>query len=259
MDHWFTYFGTELLGSAILIILGNGAIANGVLKGTKGWKNSNFLMIALGWGFALGMGVLVATALGGKGHLNPAVTLAFVVNHWTDNVGVWGLFPIFLVGQILGFLIGQIIVDLVYSQQILAYFRRTKRDFKTEGHKSVLSMHATVPQTRVIWSNFLMEFIGTAVLVVVILSIGKFNIAANLNFVPPILLTLTLAAIGCSLSGTTGFAVNPFRDLMPRVVYQVLILSPCANRRESADWGYSWIPIVAPLVAGAVAGACFLA
>lgn len=258
MNNWYIYFGTEILGSALLIILGNGVIANVVLRGTKGHKNSNFLMIALGWGFALGIGVFVATALGGKGHLNPAVTLAFVVNHWTTNVGAWGLLPLFWVGQILGFLIGQIIVDLVYSQQILSYFRRTKKDFKTEANRSVLSMHATVPQTRVVWSNFLMEFIGTVVLVLTILSVGKFNIPTDQNFLVPIFIMVALMAIGCSLSGTTGFAVNPFRDLIPRTVYQVLICLPCSDHREDADWCYSWIPVVAPLVAGAIVGACFL-
>ena len=258
MDQWFTYLGTELLGSALLIILGNGAIANVVLKGTKGWKNSNFLMIALGWGFALGIGVFVATALGGKGHLNPAVTLAFVVNHWTTNVGPWGLLPLFLVGQIAGFLVGQMVVDFVYSQQIVAYFRRTRKDFQTEANRSVLSMHATVPQTRVVWANLFVEFIGTVVLVLTILSVSKFNIPANQNFLVPTFIMIALMAIGCSLSGTTGFAVNPFRDLIPRVVYQVLILLPCTRSRESADWCYSWIPVVAPLAAGAIVGACFI-
>lgn len=258
MEHWFTYFGTELLGSLIFIILGNGVVANVLLKGTKAYKNANFLFIAFGWGFGIGVGVLVATALGGKGHLNPAVTLAYVVNHWEANVGSWGLLPIFLAGQIIGFALGQTIVDLVYSHQIYEYFRRTNHDFKANATKAVLSSHVTVPQSKIVWSSFLMEFVGTAVLIVSILAFAKFNLNGNLLFVSPLLVMLVVLAIACSLSGTTGFAINPFRDLIPRLIYQIVILLPFANQKESANWRYSWIPVFAPLSAGAIIGACFL-
>ncbi|ATZ16047.1 glycerol uptake facilitator protein [Entomoplasma freundtii] len=258
MSNWFTYFGTELLGSMLLIILGNGVVANVLLKGTSAYKNANFLMIALGWGFAVGIGALVASALGGVAQLNPAVTLAFVVNNWTKNVGSWNLLPIIIIGQALGFLLGQIIVDLVYSHQIVACFARAKKDFATENTQPVLAMHATVPQTKVTWSNFLMEFVGTAVLIITILGVGKLGIANGMTFVTPLLVMIVVMAIGCSLSGTTGYAINPFRDLMPRLVYQGLLSTSFGRKGLNADWKYSWVPVVAPLTAGAIVGACFL-
>lgn len=255
MDNWFTYFGTELLGSMILIILGNGVVANVLLKGTKA-HNSSFLIVALGWGFAVAVGVLVAGALGGPAHLNPAVTLAFVVNHWTDKVGAWGLFPIIILGQLLGFILGQILVDLVYFLQIKDYFIKLNEDFNTNATKSVLGMHATIPQNRIPWTNIIMELAGSMILIISVLALGKFS---GLPFyLVPFFVMVVVMGIGCSLSGTTGYAINPFRDLMPRIVYQVLILLPFVKQKESADWKYSWVPIVAPVSAGLIIGALFL-
>ncbi|PPE05912.1 MIP/aquaporin family protein [Williamsoniiplasma lucivorax] len=247
-----THFLTEFLGTMLLIILGNAVVANVVLKNTKGYK-TQFVMIALGWGIAVAVGATIATALGGKAHLNPAVTMAMVVNGWEKGVGEWNLLPIILIAQFLGAIVGQIIVDLFYFDHIKQYFSKETGDF---GTKSVLGMHATGPQTRTIWVNFFSEFVGTAVLITFILSIGK--IAALPSFVGPLLVGMTVLGIGCSLSGTTGYAINPFRDLSPRIVYQLLIFLPFANREEKADWSYGWIPVVAPLCAGAVVGALFL-
>lgn len=259
MENWYTYFGTELLGSMLLIILGNGVVASVTLSGTKSYKNSNFLMIALGWGFAVAIGCIVSIALGGVAHLNPAVTFAFVANNWTQNIGVWGLLPIILVGQVLGFLIGQIIVNFVFYYQIKEYFKKTNSDFKTFANQKVLGMHATVPQNRSIWNNFLTEFIATAILIIVILSLNKWiiNKTPEMAIAGAFAIMITLFAIGCSLANT-GYAINPFRDLIPRIVYQITILLPFANNKETADWKYSWIPIAAPLSAGLIVGAFFL-
>jgi len=241
---WYTHFLTEMLGSALLI-----------LKGTKA-QGSNFLFVALGWGFAVAVAALVASVLGGKAHLNPAITLAFMVDNWKDNVGDWSLLPAYLGGQAIGM---QILVDLVYSQQIVSYFKSTNEAFELNGNRAVLGMHATVPQTRKIWSNFLMEFLGTAVLTLGVLLTTKMTMAPEVGvIVVPMIVMVILMAIGTALSGTTGYAINPFRDLMPRIVYQVLILMPFANKNEGADWKYSWIPVVAPLAAGATVGAFFL-
>ncbi|ATZ16903.1 glycerol uptake facilitator protein [Williamsoniiplasma luminosum] len=252
MENAGMHFFTEFLGSLILIILGNGVVANVVLKNTKGYK-SPFLMIALGWGFAVAVGATVAAALGGKAHLNPAVTIAMVVNGWESGVGSWGLFPIFIIAQFLGFFVGQIIVDLFYFDHIKKHFKKDSEDF---GTKSVLAMHSTGPQTRTLWVNFFSEFIGTALLVTFILAIGK--IGTLPTYLGPIFVGMVIMAIGCSLSGTTGYAINPFRDLTPRIVYQLLTFLPFANREESADWQYSWIPVVAPMSAGILVGALFL-
>jgi len=266
MENWYIYFATELLGSMLLIILGNGVVANVSLKGTKEYKNSNFLTIALGWGFAVAVGALVSTAIGqssglelkGLGQLNPAITFGLIVNNWESNVGSWGLLPIILVGQMLGFIIGQILVDLVYFNQIKAYFRRTNEDFEKNAKSTVLGMHGTVPQNRVVWTNFLMEFLGTTVLVSVVFVLGLEGVGSGIGVFGPIFVMIALMGIGTALSGTTGYAVNPFRDLMPRIVYQVMIFLPFANRLESPDWKYSWIPVAAPLAAGLVVGAFFL-
>jgi len=241
-----------------LIIIGNGVVANVSLKGTKA-QGSNFLFVALGWGFAVALAALVSSVLGGKAHLNPAITLAFMVDNWKVNVGPWSWLPAFLGGQAIGMILGQIIVDLAYSQQIVSYFKSTNEAFELNANRAVLGMHATVPQTRKIWSNFFMEFLGTAVLTLGVLITTKITLDSKVAvIVVPMLVMVVLMAIGTALSGTTGYAINPFRDLMPRIVYQVLILMPFANKNEGADWKYSWIPVVAPLSAGAVVGAFFL-
>ncbi|ARU90865.1 glycerol uptake facilitator protein [Spiroplasma clarkii] len=244
MDNWLTYFMTETLGTMLLIVLGNGVVANIVLKNTKG-NNGGWIAITAGWSFAVMLGATVSVALGGDAHLNPAVTMAMIVNGWESNVGHFGLIPIMLVGQILGAIVGQIIVDLFYIKHI----HQTITE-KEEG--LVLAIHSTGPTYKNTFINCFCEFIGTSVLLVAIMATSaQFTDA---GWMGPIFVGLAVFAIGLSLGGTTGYAINPVRDLAPRLVHQFLPV----KGKGSSDWKYSWIPVVAPLLAGCVIGALFL-
>ncbi|AKU79792.1 MIP/aquaporin family protein [Spiroplasma turonicum] len=244
MENWFTHFGTELLGTFILIILGNGIVANVVLKNTKG-NNAGWLSITIGWSFAVIIGATIASALKGAAHLNPAVTIAFVVNGWEKNIGSLGLIPIFIIGQLIGAILAQIVIDIFYIKHITNSISDNKNN-------NVLAMHSTGPQYRNIFSNFFCEFFATLILVVGIFSLS--NWFSSATWMGPIFVGFIVLAIGLSLGGTTGYAINPFRDLCPRIVHQLLPLKGKSN----SDWSYSWIPVVAPMLAGIMGGALFL-
>lgn len=238
------HFGLELFGTMLLILLGNGVVANTILKNTKG-NSQGFLAITTGWGFAVLIGAMCSINLKGVGHLNPAVTVAFVIQHtWFDNNG-WFLLPAILLGQIAGAFIGQVIVDIFYWKHM--------KDTVVENEDFILAMHSTIPTKRCSYLNIFCEFIGTFVLVAAILSIGKFSDFSLGNW-GPMFVALTVFAIGLSLGGTTGYAINPVRDLIPRIVHFIL---PLKNKGKS-DWSYSWIPVVGPIAGGATASLIFL-
>ncbi|KAI92625.1 MIP/aquaporin family protein [Spiroplasma melliferum] len=241
---FFQHFGLELFGTMILIILGNGVVANILLKKTKG-NGQGFFAITAGWGFAVLIGAMISSALHGVAHLNPAVTIAMVVQRtfFVDNG--WFLLPALLLGQIVGAVIGQIIVDVFYWKHI--------KDTVTDNPDFILAMHATGPTHRNPFFNFFAEFIGTFVLIAAILAIGKYS-SGNLGPFAPFFVGLTVFGIGLSLGGTTGYAINPVRDLIPRIVHFVL---PLKNKGTS-DWSYSWIPVIAPITAGVVTSGIFL-
>ncbi|WP_339020177.1 MIP/aquaporin family protein [Spiroplasma endosymbiont of Atherix ibis] len=244
MNDWFMNFGTELIGTMILILLGNGVVANVFLKNTKG-NNGGFLSITIGWAVAVILGATISSAMGGKAHLNPAVTLAMLSNGWEKNVGSFGLLPLFFVGQIIGAILAQVILDIFYIKHIT-------HTISEKQPENVLAMHSTGPTYRNIILNFFSEFIGTVVLVLAIFA--TINWFKFYNFMGPIFVGITVLGIGLALGGTTGYAINPVRDLIPRVVYQFL---PVKNKVK-ADWQYSWIPVVAPLFAGVIVGLLFL-
>lgn len=225
-----TLFTAEILGTMTLILFGNGVVANVLLKGSKG-EGSGWIVIATGWGFGVFMGVAAGVAAGGYGHINPAVTVPLAI------IGVvpWGEVFSLVLGQFVGAFIGAV---LVY----FAYFAHWA---PTEDPGLKLAVHSTGPAVRNTSANFITEFIGTFALVFGVLAIGGAGADAVLG---PLAVGVLVWGIGLSLGGPTGYAINPARDLGPRIAHAVL---PIAGKGGS-DWNYSWIPVAAPLLGGAV-------
>lgn len=222
----------EFIGTALLIIMGNGVVANVVLNKTKG-NNSGWVVIALGWGMAVFLGVYASTKLGGSGHLNPAVTIAMTAFNGFDS----SLLITYLLAQFGGALLGGIIVWLAYKQHF---------DATTDGDTK-LAVFCNAPAIRNTGYNLITEIIGTFVLVFGALAMSNpVNSLGTLDALPVGLLVL---AIGLSLGGPTGYAINPARDLAPRIAHFIL---PIKNKRDS-DWSYSWIPVIGPIAGGCLA------
>lgn len=231
----------EFLGTMFLIILGNGVVANSVFKKTLGSK-SGWILISMGWGLAVFVGIVVANNWGTGGHLNPAVTIM----QWVKGDVNWDQALVYFASEIFGALIGQIIISLFYWNHIS----------DVENKDSIISMHSTGPtHNKKPMSNLFSEFIGTGVLVTVAMTISlsmNDSSLGILKFVGPLVMGFVVLSIGVSLGGTTGYAINPARDFIPRVVYALM---PYKNKPpKSANWSYSWIPVVAPLFAGVVVG-----
>ncbi|MEP7317388.1 MAG: MIP/aquaporin family protein [Panacibacter sp.] len=226
-----TPFIGELIGTALLIILGDGVVANVILSKTKG-NNGGLIAITFGWSMAVFVGVYVSAAASGA-HLNPAVTiaLAYSKNDWT-NV------PTYLEAQFIGAMLGAFVVWLAYKQHF----------DDTEDPNNKLGVFCTAPAKRHRTHNFITEFIGTFVFMFAVLSISKAS--SSLGSLDALPVAFVVLAIGLSLGGPTGYAINPARDLGPRIMHFLL---PIKNKRDS-DWGYSWIPVVAP-IAGALLAA----
>jgi len=224
-------FWGELLGTLVLILLGNGSVANVLLSKSKG-QNSGWIVISAGWGFAVGIAVYVAGWASG-GHFNPAVTLGLIVAGKT----AWGLFPVYLAGQMAGAFLGAVLVWL-------AYFPHWQ---KTPDPTHKLLCFSTQPAIRKFSWNFVCEVIATAVLLIGIL--GIFNAHNGIaDGMGPYAVGILVFAIGLSLGGPTGYAINPARDLGPRIAYTLLPV----RGKGSPDWTYAWIPIVGPLAGGAL-------
>jgi len=217
----------EFLGTMLLIILGNGVVAGVVLKGTKS-ENAGWLTIVIGWGLAVTLAIYAVGRISGA-HLNPAVTLALFVNRDFPGEQVLG----YMLAQFAGAFAGSIIVWLHF----LPHWERT------ENAGTKLAVFCTGPAIRNTISNLISEIIGTTILVLAILFIGGNNFAEGLN---PIVIGSLIISIGLSLGGTTGFAINPARDLAPRIAHFILPIPG----KGSSDWSYSWIPVVGPLLGG---------
>lgn len=228
-----TEFLAEVIGTMILIIFGAGVVAGVVLKDSKA-ENNGWVLITIAWGLAVTMGVYAVGSFSGA-HLNPAVTLGFAA------VGdfPWAKVPVYIAAQILGAIIGAAIVFFNY----LPHWERTK-DAETK-----LAVFATIPAIRRPFSNLVSEIIGTAVLVMGLLFIGANEFTEGLN---PLIVGALIVAIGMSLGGTTGYAINPARDLGPRIAHALLPIPG----KGSSDWSYAWVPIVGPIFGG-VYGALF--
>ena len=226
-----TAFISELIGTAILIVLGDGVVANVILHKTKG-NNGGLISITMGWGIAVFVAVYITAAASGA-HLNPAVTIALAAIGKFE----WALVPTYLVAQLLGAMIGALIVWIVYRQHFDATY-----DAATK-----LGVFCTSPSISKPADNILSEIIGTFVFILAILFITKAeHTLGSLDALPVALLVL---GIGLSLGGPTGYAINPARDLGPRIMHALL---PIKNKGTS-DWGYSWIPVAGPIIGGVLA------
>jgi glycerol uptake facilitator protein len=240
---------SEFMGTAILILLGAGVCANVGFNGSKA-KGAGWLTVNFGWGLAVFSGVLVAFYSGGL--LNPAVTLGLVFakigqsGPWT--FGGTGAVPmnaetviLAIVAEFVGAFVGAI---LCY----LAFFKQYNSE-QAEGAK--LGSFSTGPEIKSTGWNLVTEAIGTFVLVFVVLITGYQGNAGNLGWLNALGVALLIVAIGNSLGGPTGYAINPARDLGPRIAFAVL---PMKNGKGGANWSYSWIPVVGPVIGGIVAG-----
>jgi len=229
-------FGAETIGTAILILLGDGVVAAVLLAQSKA-QNGGWIVIAFGWGMAVAMAVYAVGQFDGA-HLNPAVTFGLAVIGSTD----WSDVPKYVAGEFCGAFIGAILVFAAYSN----HWR------PTEDPGLKLAVFSTAPAIRNTVANFITEVIGTFLLLFGVLALGA-NKAPGVTGLAPLLVGLLVLAIGLSLGGPTGYAINPARDLGPRIIHAIL---PIPGKGPS-DWGYAWIPVVAPLVGGALGALAF--
>ncbi|MCH8558833.1 MAG: aquaporin family protein [Balneolia bacterium] len=249
-------FIAEIVGTAILILLGNGVVANVVLNDTKG-NNSGWIVITFGWGMAVFAAVFTVGQFSGA-HINPAVTVGLA----TAGLFDWNMVAPYIAAQVAGGFIGAVLVWLAYKDHFAA----------TEDGPAKLAVHSTGPAIRNLPMNTVTEIIGTVMLV-----FGVFYIASpgfidietgemltaividgqevgfGLGALSALPVGLLVLGIGLSLGGPTGYAINPARDLGPRIAHAVL---PIPNK-GSSDWGYSWVPIVGPLIGAVIAALLF--
>jgi glycerol uptake facilitator protein len=219
----------EFFGTMMLVLLGDGVVASVLLKKTKS-EGAGWLTVVLGWGLAVTMGIYAVGRISGA-HLNPAVTIGLMVDGSFPTDMVAG----YIAAQFAGAFVGAVLVWLFF----LPHWRETPDGWTKLG---VFCTRPSIPHTL---SNLFCEVIATAVLVLGILLIGANKFAEGLN---PIVVGALVSSIGLSLGGTTGFAINPARDLGPRIAHAIL---PIHGKGES-DWGYSWIPVVGPILGGIV-------
>jgi len=231
-----TPYPGEFIGTALLIIMGDGVVANVVLNKTKG-NNSGWIVITFGWAMAVFLGVYASTALGGSGHLNPAVTIALAVFGDFDS----SLVGPYMLAQFGGAIVGALIVWLAYKQH---FDDTTDKDLK-------LAVFCTAPAIRSTVHNLITEIIGTFILVFGALTMSKPS--SSLGTLDALPVGLLVLGIGLSLGGPTGYAINPARDLGPRIAHFIL---PIKGKRDS-DWKYSWIPVVGPVIGGLLAALLF--
>jgi len=240
-----TPFIGEVLGTFLLVLLGNGVVANVVLKGTKG-NNSGWIVITTGWGLAVYTGVLVAGPYSGA-HLNPAVTISLAISGLFE----WSQVGSYIIAQFIGAMLGTFIVWVLYRDHYKI----------TEDRDGIMATFCTIPAIRNFPVNFMNEAVGTFVLVFSVLyivapelHIENQTVNFGLGSLGAIPVAFIVWVIGLCLGGTTGYAINPARDLGPRIVFTLL---PMKKKRNS-DWSYSWVPIIGPILGGAVAAGLFI-
>ncbi|MBI9040493.1 MIP/aquaporin family protein [Lutibacter sp.] len=237
----------EILGTMLLILLGNGVVANVVLKDTKG-NNSGWIVITTAWALAVFVGVVVAGPYSGA-HLNPAVTIALA----TAGKLSWSLVPEYIAGEMIGAMLGAFLVWLFYRDHFNA----------TEDEGGKLACFSTGPAIKNTFSNLISEIIGTFVLVFVIFYLAGPNLdiignvdakaIIGLGSLGALPVAFLVWVIGLSLGGTTGYAINPARDLGPRIMHAILPI------KGKSDWGYAWIPVVGPIIGCVIAALLYVA
>jgi glycerol uptake facilitator protein len=226
----------EFIGTLLLVLLGNGVVANVVLKDTKG-ENAGWIVISFGWGMAVFVAVFCVADISGA-HINPAVTVGLAIAGEFEVALMAG----YLAAQFAGAAVGAVLVWLVYRD----HYSQTK------DPDAKLATFCTTPAIRNPVSNFLSEVIGTFVLVYAVLHISSPE--GGLGSLDSLPVGLVVLAIGLSLGGTTGYAINPARDFSPRLMHFLL---PVYDKRDS-DWEYAWVPFVGPLVGAAIAALIFV-
>ncbi len=230
-------FLSEVVGTAMLLLLGGGVVANTALTKSKG-NGTGFLFVNFGWGLAVFAGVLVSQKSGA--HLNPAVTLGIAAQSIAQGKAVdWATVAIYILAQFIGAFIGAVLCWLAYKQHFDEH-----PDAATK-----LGVFSTGPAIRSYGWNVVTEVIGTFVLVFVILAAGAIK-SVDLGWLSALGVALLIVGIGASLGGPTGYAINPARDLGPRIAHFVL---PIKGKGDS-DWAYSWVPVVGPIIGGVLAG-----
>ncbi|WP_291401149.1 MIP/aquaporin family protein [Daejeonella sp.] len=237
-------FLAEFIGTALMILLGNGVVANVVLTGTKG-NGGGWIVITTAWALAVFVAVVVAAPYSGA-HLNPAVTIALAISGKFD----WVQVPIYMIAQMLGAMLGAFLVWIKYKDHFAA----------TDDQGLKLAAFSTGPAIRNTISNLSSEIIGAFVLLFVIFYFTNAEIIetkapVGLGSLGAIPVMFLVWAIGLSLGGTTGYAINPVRDLGPRLMHSIL---PVAGKGPS-DWAYSWIPVIGPLIGASLAALLYLA
>ena len=233
MNHEFV---SEMVGTAILIVLGNGVVAGVLLSRSKA-QNAGWIAITFGWGMAVALAVFAAGSFSGA-HINPAVTLGLA---FTGDFP-WHKVPIYIAGQFTGAMIGATIVWLTY----LPHWQ------PTEDPGLKLACFSTGPAIRKPVQNMVTEIVGTAMLLIGVLALGYDKGAAG-SGLTPLLVGLLVLSIGLSLGGPTGYAINPARDLGPRIAHAFL---PIAGKGDS-DGGYAWVPVVGPIIGGILGSVIF--
>jgi glycerol uptake facilitator protein len=228
---------SEFIGTLILILLGDGVVAAVLLRNSKA-EHSGWIVITFGWGMAVAIAVYVALISGA--HINPAVTVGLA------SVGAfpWAQVPGYIIAQLLGAFVGAVLVWITYYDHWK----------ETDDPVLKLGVFSTIPQIRNTVPNFITEVIGTAMLLFGVLALVAHTAPfAQGGIIFPLLVGFLVLAIGLSLGGPTGYAINPARDLGPRIAHAVL---PIPGKGDS-DWSYSWIPVVAPLVGGIIGAVLF--
>ncbi|MFY9152895.1 MAG: MIP/aquaporin family protein [Prolixibacteraceae bacterium] len=236
----------EYLGTCILILMGAGVCANSSLNGTFA-KGADWLLISFGWGFGVYLGVIVAGPSSGA-HLNPAVSVGLAV----AGKFSWSDVPLYVVAQLLGAMSGAFLTWLLYAD----HYNRT------EDAGTIKGTFCTSPSIKNTARNLLSEVVGTFILIFVVLLIagpelkiaGLIEVKIGLGSVGALPVALLVVAIGISLGGLTGYAINPARDLGPRIIHALVPI----NSKGTSDWGYAWIPIVGPLAGATLAAGLYL-
>lgn len=238
-----TPFYAEIIGTLLLIVLGDGVVANVVLTKSKG-HNGGWIVVTAGWAIGVTVGVYAVNAISGA-HLNPAVTLSMAA------IGKlpWASVPAYIAGQFIGAFLGGVIVWLAHLPHWAI----------TEDQAAKRAVFCTAPAVRHLPANLLTEIIGTFVLVLGVLAIlSPKNLVPNSGLdsaLGPLLVGLLVWGIGLSLGGPTGYAINPARDLGPRLAHAIL---PIAGKGHS-DWSYAWVPVVGPVLGGLLGALCYRA
>ncbi|MFE7117212.1 MIP/aquaporin family protein [Streptomyces sp. NPDC057654] len=228
----------EIIGTAVLILFGAGVCAAVTLTHSKA-KAAGWVVIAFGWGFGVLAGAYTAGPLSG-GHLNPAVTLGIAI-----DTGHWDKVPVYVAGQMIGAVLGAVLCWLAYYAQFAA-------NADQGSAQPTLGIFSTVPEVRNPVANLLTEVIATMGLVLPVLAFGLTK-GLGQSGTQTLMVAFVVVGIGLSLGGPTGYAINPARDLGPRIAHAVL---PIPNKGTS-DWGYSWIPVAGPLIGAALSGLIF--